>query len=423
MMLTITESSSSKSHLSQVFAQLDKQLLASQHLWRFEPFLAEHDRNLAQHLLQRWQPCYPQLCRFLSELTAQEVLTWKQSPELVAKVLALLPDIDGQALLPEMTLFAPVETQAPLRQDASINAIASGVPGRKWQQISAFSQGAQQLKVGQNQWLEWCAGKGYLGRLLVSQTGQKVTSVEWQQSLCDSGQQFAEQHQLEMHFIPADVLLQDLNECFQSDCHAVALHACGDLHAKLIDHACQHKLAGVTISPCCYHLTAQQHYQPLSQLGQQSSLKLTRAELRLPLQQTVTGGKRVVGHRQLEMSYRLGFDAMLRQLHGYTQYLPLPSIRKSELSKGFEYFCQWAKQQKQLAIELDDLCHWQAQGERRFIEMERLSLVQQVFLRPLELWLVHDKALKLEQHGYQVTISQFCPRQSTPRNLLIQAKG
>ncbi|MBW7436181.1 hypothetical protein, partial [Escherichia coli] len=53
---------------------------------------------------------------------------------------------------------------------------------------------------------------------------------------------------------------------------------------------------------------------------------------------------------------------------------------------------------------------------------EKLSLVQQGFRRLLEMWLVCDKALFLEEQGYQVSVNEFCPREVTPRNLLIHAK-
>ena len=53
--------------------------------------------------------------------------------------------------------------------------------------------------------------------------------------------------------------------------------------------------------------------------------------------------------------------------------------------------------------------------------MERLSLVQQPFRRSLEMWLVFDKALYLIERGYQVSLSTFCSKKVTPRNILIQA--
>ena len=121
------------------------------------------------------------------------------------------------------------------------------------------------------------------------------------------------------------------------------------------------------------------------------------------------------------MSYRLGLDSLLQETSNQNGYIPIPSIKKSQLSQGFASFCQWAKQHKNLEIALDDLDFWYHKGQARFIQMERLSLVQQVFRRPLEMWLVCDKALRLEQAGYDVSLSTFCHRDITPRNILIQA--
>ncbi|GAK87666.1 SAM-dependent methyltransferases [Vibrio ponticus] len=81
--------------------------------------------------------------------------------------------------------------------------IDSGVPGRKLEQIVAMGESALQLNAGE-EWLEWCSGKGFLGRILASQSGQKVTSFEFQQSLCDAGQTEADKQGLAMHFIQGD---------------------------------------------------------------------------------------------------------------------------------------------------------------------------------------------------------------------------
>ena len=59
------------------------------------------------------------------------------------------------------------------------------------------------------------------------------------------------------------------------------------------------------------------------------------------------------------------------------------------------------------------------QGEALFWEMEKLSLVQQVFRRPLEIWLALDRAIYLQEQGYEASIEEFCERSITPRNLLI----
>lgn len=160
----------------------------------------------------------------------------------------------------------------------------------------------------------------------------------------------------------------------------------------------------------------------MSKPGRVSSLSLSKQELRIPLQQTVTGGERVRRHRQQEMVFRLGFDLITRRALGMAEYQPVPSIRKSQLSEGFESLCRWAAEQKGIVLSQEiDFDHFEKLSEQRFWQMERMSLVQLVFQRPLEIWLALDKALYLEERGYRVRLSEFCPKSVTPRNILICA--
>jgi hypothetical protein len=68
---------------------------------------------------------------------------------------------------------------------------------------------------------------------------------------------------------------------------------------------------------------------------------------------------------------------------------------------------------------------WQAYMQRahaRFHEVSALDLIRAMFRRPLEIWLNMDKALWLQAHQYEVSLSTFCERQVSPRNILLQAK-
>ncbi|MBD1571722.1 methyltransferase [Vibrio sp. S17_S38] len=405
------------SQLSNQFIDLDCLLQKTSNLWRFEPF------QQSFHLDLPWQQTHPELCQFLNELTENDIFRLKQdTSDLIALLTPYIPELNFVVDLCQLELLKSEELVLPQGFDV-------GIPGRKWQQVCAMGWAALKMQFPDDsgEWLEWCAGKGYLGQVIAQQSQRLVTSLEWQNSLCHSGQVLADKRQLMMSFVQGDALSQEVKLIMKPNQHAVALHACGDLHAHLIELAQDVDLSALTISPCCYHLTQFDTYQALSVLGKKSSLLLSKNELRIPLQETVTGGKRVQLHRRQEMTYRLAVDCLLREELGERQYTPLPSIKKSELSLGFEHFCCWANQQpsyqnKQLCLPLDDLDISLVRGEQRFIQMERVSLVQQVFRRALEMWLVYDKALRLEQDGYLVSLSLFCTRDITPRNILIQAQ-
>lgn len=388
------------------FKSLDTLLLAHQNFWRFEPF---HESRQATHRFSA-----SRLGEWLDSVSNHEVALLKQDSKAVIQLVSqFLPEL---RLLPDLCALA----SSPQTSATTDPHLTSGIPGRKLAQIEAMSLSAIAQHQG-DEWLEWCAGKGFLGRILASQSGDFVTSFEWQQSLCEHGQHSAKLQKLPVKFIQGDAFCCEHHKVFNARQHAVALHACGDLHVVLMQYATQHQLPAMTIAPCCYHLIRDDHYQPLSTMGRLSSLHLNRAELRIPLQETVTGGERVVRHRRLEMSFRLGFDELLRAELGLKDYLPIPSIKKSQLQLGFAEFCRWAAVKKGIALNNVDFEAYQILGEERFFRMEKLSLVQQAFHRALELWLVLDKSLYLQEQGYQVTLSEFCDKKITPRNILIHA--
>ncbi|MNY82370.1 hypothetical protein D3C86_2244270 [compost metagenome] len=45
-----------------------------------------------------------------------------------------------------------------------------------------------------------------------------------------------------------------------------------------------------------------------------------------------------------------------------------------------------------------------------------------LFRRPLEVWLLLDRALYLQEQGYAVRLGTFCDYRLTPRNLLLLAE-
>ncbi|WP_162045966.1 methyltransferase [Vibrio taketomensis] len=391
------------------FRYIDNFLIEHQNYWRLEPFFASQVEQLP------WLSDAEPLCLWLSQLSIEQIESYKQDFSALCKAVEpFFPLL--HPFLQQLTL--PVCERNGLELQRGID---SGVPGRKLEQIVAMGEAALQHHQG-NEWLEWCSGKGFLGRVLASQSRQKVTSFEYQHALCEAGQSEADRQSLPMTFVQGDAFSVEADEVFCAQQHAVALHACGDLHVTLIEKAVHHQLSALSISPCCYHLIHADAYQPLSDLGRQSKLKLSKAELRIPLQELVTGGERVRRHRMLEMSYRLAFDILLREEMGHTRYLPIPSIKKSQLADGFSAFCLWAAEQKSITLPHCDFDYYWQLGMDRFWRMERISLVQQLFKRGIEVWLALDKSIYLQKNGYEVTLSEFCQREMTPRNILLQAR-
>ncbi|MBQ1782245.1 MAG: methyltransferase [Gammaproteobacteria bacterium] len=385
--------------------QLAALLLAHQPLWRFHPF---HCQQLP------WAETYPALAELVTRLDESDCERLERDPDQLTALLGPLVDTDCDWL----TLLAVAGLEKTVAPSPPA-WLANGIGGRKWGQISAF---AAAVDNHQQPLLEWCAGKGHLGRLLAWQGKGPVQSLEWQPQLCAQGQQLAVAAEVAQQFVCGDVLAADSDGHLAGVGGVVALHACGDLHGRLLQHAVNQRLPELWLAPCCYHLTAASHYQPFSDYWP-SALRLSRDELQLAVQESATGGARIDRLRWRERQFRLAFDALQRQLRGVDAYLAVPSVAKSLISGSFADFARWAAERKGLTLPtvVDD-CHWLAEGERRLLLVARLELVRHLFRRPLELLLVLDRLLYLQQAGYQVSLNTFCQRQLSPRNLLLHAR-
>ncbi|WP_087020015.1 methyltransferase [Thaumasiovibrio subtropicus] len=394
---------STKTH----FEALDKALVSSRQYWQFLPF---------ERTGYFWEQTSP-LVQWLEQLSDQDVVQLKSDLPALAEALSpFIPEADILCRLAD-DLQWPL-TQEKVQQDAK-RGLDAGIPGRKWHQINAFSRGFENLNLP---FLEWCAGKAHLGRLLADLHQQSVTSLEWQASLCEQGEQQAQKHALPVTMVCGDAFSDEAGEYVKAHQHAVALHACGELHMRLLRVAAENNTEQVTISPCCYHLIPSKTYQPLSQVAQVSEITLSKHDLRLPLQETVTAPARIERLRATEMSFRLGFDLLQRDLRNRNAYMPIPNVKKQIFNQGFAYFCQWAADKKQIALQ-DDINYddWLSKGQCRFKKVERMELVRQLFRRPLELWLILDRVLFMEQQGYRVSLQRFCEKSVTPRNFYLHA--
>ncbi|QYJ87613.1 SAM-dependent methyltransferase [Shewanella mesophila] len=294
------------------------------------------------------------------------------------------------------------------------------IKGRKWQQITAF---ASAIAGDQTEILEWCAGKGHLGRLIAKAQQRNVTSLEWQQILCDNGQAFADRWALPQRFICSDAFSKQAGVLLKPQQQAIALHACGDLHVALLRHASKANTASIAISPCCYHLINSQIYQGMSEVAKASRLRLSRHDLQLPLQQSVIANDKAKKLRLQEVAWRLGFDSLQRHVTGNNHYLPIPSIKQSQLSGDFEAFCYWAAKQKSVTLPSAwSAEHYLTLGLARQRLTRRIDLVAHLFRESLEKWLLLDRVCFLQEAGYQVNLTEFCAATITPRNALILAK-
>lgn len=408
------------------FAALDAWLIEHQALWRAKPFTSP---QLA------WEADWPELASWLRGRTLAQAEAVHHQPQLLDAPQPF-PSLAARSLaLSQLPQWHPidhaVEASPGLSSACSTTTEASAaellsrhIPGRKWQQITRFAscvrQGWQQPT---HHWLDWCAGKGHLGRLLAWQSGQPLTCLERDPALNQQGAELGRQLGITSQHLDADILQPTSWQYLQPQHSVVALHACGQLHMTLLQQAVAHGCNQLALSPCCYNRISSAHYQPLSSAARASALQLTRDDLGLPMQESITAGQRVRRLRDQSMAWRLAFDIWQRQARGVDNYLPTPSRPESALKQGIAHFCRDLAAHHQLQLpEPDDWQQLEHQGWQRLAQVRNLELLPGLFRRPLEIWLLMDRALFLQEQGYQVRVGQFCDQQLTPRNLLLLAE-
>ncbi|AKV06128.1 SAM-dependent methyltransferase [Pseudomonas fluorescens NCIMB 11764] len=388
------------------FTALDAFLIEHQALWKPRPFT---------HLRLPWEASYPELAVWLRGRSLEDAENSHNhpclldAPEPFASLATLSQELGSVGELPAHAL------------EAAGHRLNVDVPGRKWQQIEAFASRLS-FAVPPKHWLDWCSGKGHLGRRLL-QPGQWLTCLEHDPALVLSGQMLSQRHQLHALHVEQDVLAPDAATLLNADHTPVALHACGDLHVRLIQLASAAGCKQMAIAPCCYNRISLPAYQPVSSVGLRSDLQLSLDDLSLPMSETVTAGARVRRQRDTSMARRLAFDVLQRQVRGVDEYLPTPSLPSAWLDKSFADYCHHLAALKELStIGSQDWSGLEAAGWKRLAEVRNLELLRGLFRRPLELWLNLDRALFLAEQGYTVRLGTFCETPLTPRNFLLLAE-
>ena len=371
-------------------------------LWREQPF---------KICRPSWCGQLPELTQALLSLADSEVSRLERDPAALLSFLQpYLPELEQLEELCGLPLIPSPAT--------GLNEARFGweVPGRKRQQIEAFSQA---ISTMQSPVLEWCGGKGHLGRSLALLWQQPVETVEWDPALCEEGRRLSARAKVQQVFHVEDALAEATLRHSQ-DKHVVALHACGDLHRRLVHAAGKERLKALDFAPCCYHLGRENHYQPFNK---ELQLQLSRDDLRLSVTNSDTAPAAQLRLRDQEMAWKLGYECLRQGLQPDVPYQNIKPINKAWLKLTFAQFC--AQLAAREGLDLSDKIDWAAleqQGWQRQCEVMRLNLLRFVFRRALEVWLVLDMASWLQQQGYTVTVQEFCTRAVTPRNIVISVR-
>ncbi len=374
-------------------------------LWRPRPFTGDPD----------WVAREPALATWCSSLSPAEVIAIERSEALPDAAPALLHDwqrrLAALTALPMLT----VSTDSPPRRL---------VPARKATQIARFSDAvaaALPTPCHATEVVDWCGGKGHLGRNLGARLGLPVTVLERHAGYADEARALADDDGVALRFVAADAMARPIT--LQAQTIAVGLHACGELGLRLLEHAVD-SVYMVALAPCCLHKIAGLHehgYQPVSRAARAVDPGLDHSSLRLATAEEVVARPSLQAQRRRDNAWRQGLDHLLRSA-GRDGYTPLGVLPEALKAATFEAFVDQARRLHDLALPtVWSPSETEAIGWRRAERARAFGLVRSLFKRTIEVFCALDRKAFLEEHGLAVTLGTFAPRAITPRNVLLIA--
>jgi hypothetical protein len=397
--------------LVQRFDELTGWLSETRGLWAPSPFV---------QLPAPWEADLPRVSRWLRGLEAAEVARLEAGERLEDMPPAFTSIVDASKRwsavepLAESRLAAP----GPAERNRRINA-------RKSKQVRALAAVGAAVLSGRSERhiVDWCAGKSHLGRAVATHTAATLTAIEIDAGLCSEGHELAREAGITCRMVNADVHSEAAWRHLTPDVVVMALHACGALAERLIQQSLSRRPSAVVLAPCCYHRGAVAS-APMSGRGRHHALRLDHSALRLATLDDGVARPSVRARRHSERAYRLAFDLLLREVSGRDAYTPLGQIPRAWFAEPFGQFARRVAERDRRQLPQrwspdEALAAGTARGQRA----RSLGAMRAQFRRPLELWLVLDRALRLAEGGYAVSVGTFCSRAVTPRNMAVVARA
>lgn len=423
------------SALADRFAALTDVLRAHRAVWGPRPFEGPP---------MAWEAAHPDVAAYIGALPLEAFDAFDASwvtADAPATLRAWAAAAAAHAALPLLS----AQRTAPLSVTAR-----RGLPGRKVNQIEHFLSAVEGAGLGRRAVggahlgpadvegvdpgqpgggdprrtvVDWCAGKGHLGRALCARHGGRLLAIEWDAALCDDGRLRCAREDVEAEFACLDARSPEAAERLGPGQIALALHACGDLHSALLRAAAARGVEAVVLAPCCYNKAGAERGHALSAAGAAANLGLTPADLDLVHREQVVARGRDRRRAWQSMAWRLGFDLLQRDVRAVDRYRPMRAFPNAWLALPFADFCRRFAAVDDLVLPPSlDPTPYEERGWARLAQVRPRDAVRGLFRPTLEAWLVLDRALFLAERGFAVQVGRFCPRALTPRNAVVIAR-
>ncbi len=294
--------------------------------------------------------------------------------------------------------------------------------------VNAFYHRANHRKI-----IDIGGGIGLLAQTLSNQYKLPVTSVDMDPRMQLTGAERNRKnrkdptHLVEYRNLKVDRHCEDFQALLTPDSLTLGLHTCGSLAVDQIRLSSARMVRGIMSLGCCYHkLEFDPQNQNISSFAREHSpLTLSRYALTLASR----------AHRKLDgkdfdlktkvKAYRYAIHFLLHDVHSRRGIVPLGNSSPKLYDESFGTYA--LEQLKRLGLASghtkEELDRYYQDPDRQELLWRMISsgIVRNAFGRLLELYILLDRAIFLEEQGYEVSVQELFDEEVSPRNVCITA--
>jgi hypothetical protein len=275
-------------------------------------------------------------------------------------------------------------------------------------------------------------GIGLLAQSLNNSYGLKVTSVdmneEFQKTGIDRHNKNAKDPQNKVQYRNLKVGLDsEFSQLLEENVMPVGLHTCGKLALDIIKASSQKKVPALVNFGCCYHtLDLSDELQNISKFAQDNDpIWMNKFALTLSCRAHRKMDEKDYDLKQKVKFYRYALHILLHDHYDIKDLITLGNSAPKLYDQSFaiyalEQFKRINVVTKQSEEELNDFFA-NPELQKLIEQMLAAGLIRNALGRIMELYLLLDRAIYLEEQGYQVEVREFFDEELSPRNIGITA--
>jgi hypothetical protein len=272
-------------------------------------------------------------------------------------------------------------------------------------------------------------GIGHLAQSLANHYQLKTTSLDMDPVMQQTGKERQSNNQVEYIQVKVDVDNETFKSVLSNNSMTLGLHTCGPLANHQIKASCAQNIKGLISFGCCYEkLQHDSQSQNISQSAKNLKAPITFNYFALTL---ATRAHRKMHEKDYELKLKVKYFryAIHVLLHDEYEIKELVSLGNSSPKLYDESFGNYVIEQfRRINLPLrhtkDELDAYYANPILQDLIWNMLTagLIRNAFGRLMELYILIDRALYLEEHGYSVQLLEFFDEPVSPRNLGIVAR-